>query len=290
MKIYELKPYGYCYGVENALKLIIEVKRNHSDKNVYVFGMLVHNNDVTNYLSNMGIISIDTNNIDKIERLNNFTSDDIVVFTAHGHAYLYEEILKKNNVTYYDATCKNVLKNLKILLDSKTRQIIYIGKKNHPETEAVLDNCSNVILYDIKDGIDYSKVTSNNPLVTNQTTLSILELSDIYDDIKSRFNEAEILDEICYSTRIRQEQLMKSNLEVDLVLIIGSVMSSNTDKLYQIAKSKFTNSKVIKIENLSELKKVNLVGFKTCLITSGTSTPLTSILEIKEYLGGLNNE
>ena len=154
MEVIELKPYGYCYGVTNAIKIIEQVKNKHLDKNVYVFGMLVHNNDVVKYLESKNIITIDTTKINKLERLREFTSDDVVVFTAHGHIKEYENILKDNDVIYYDATCKNVLKNMQLIKEySKDYQIIYIGKMNHPETEACLSISDNIILYDINNGI-----------------------------------------------------------------------------------------------------------------------------------------
>ena len=291
MEIVELKPYGYCYGVKRAIELIKEVRNSHLDKNIYVFGMLVHNNDVVKYLNELGIITIDISKIDKIQRLKEFTSDDIVVFTAHGHDKSYEEILKLNNVTFYDATCKNVEHNLKLIRSlSKENQIIFIGKKSHPETEASLSISSNVILYDLKEKIDYAKITSLTPYIVNQTTLSFLETKSIHLEILEKYPNAKIVDEICSQTRIRQQNIISTSFNGDLVLIVGSVHSSNTDKLYMLSKDKYKNSKVIKVENLEDLKKHNLDGIKSCLITSGTSTPLEAILEIKEYLGGINNE
>lgn len=291
MKVYELKPYGYCYGVVNALKLIEEVRERHFDKNIFVFGMLVHNNDVVKYLKEREIVTIDTRNIDIEERMHRFTSSDIVVFTAHGHDYKLEDILKKNNVTYYDATCKNVHKNIQLIKEQvKSNQVIYIGKKNHPETEAALSISDDVILYDIKEGIDYNLVTREEPLICNQTTLSFLEIESIHKDILHHFPKAKLEDEICSSTRVRQQNIYNFNQEIDLVVIIGSVQSSNTDKLYQISKQKFLSSKVIKVENINDLKKYDLSKCKTALVTSGTSTPLISILEIIDYLGGIDNE
>ncbi len=287
MKVIELKPYGYCYGVMNALDIIKRVKNKHIDKKIYVFGMLVHNNDVVKYLENENINTIDTTNIDKIERLKKFGCNDVVVFTAHGHNKEYEEILKENGVIYYDATCSNVLKNMKIIEEhAKDSQIIYIGKKNHPETEASLSISENVVLYDIKEGIDYSLIKSDRIVVTNQTTLSILEIDFIHQEIKKRYPNALFIDEICSQTKIRQLNILNCKENVDLVIIIGSVHSSNTEKLFKLSNEKFKNALVLKVENLLDLKKYDIKGCHNCLITSGTSTPLTSILEIKEYLMG----
>ena len=77
MEVIELKPFGYCYGVKEALKIIEEVKDKHQDKNVYVFGMLVHNNDVVKHLESKNVITIDTTKVNKLERLEKFTSDDV---------------------------------------------------------------------------------------------------------------------------------------------------------------------------------------------------------------------
>lgn len=288
MRIYELRPYGYCYGVINAIRIIEEVKQRHKDKNVYVFGMLVHNNDVVKYLETLDIVTIDTTIIDKEKRLREFTSNDVVVFTAHGHDKKYDNVLKENNVTYYDATCKNVLKNMELINENLTLgQVIYIGKKNHPEAEANLCISENVILYDIKDGIDYSKIKSERIFVTNQTTLSFLEIEKIHKDIKEHIPTAIFANEICSSARVRQENIMNYEETADLIVIIGSIHSSNTDKLYQIASNKFSKSEVIKVENLEDLKKYDVSKYKSALITSGTSTPLKSIIDIKEYLGGI---
>lgn len=288
MEVKELRPYGYCLGVVNALKLIEEVKKKHLDKSIYVFGMLVHNNDVVKSLNEKGIITIDTTKIDKIERLKKFTQNDVVVFTAHGHNQKWDEILKNNGVIYYDASCSIVLKNMSLIRDNlSSSQVIYIGKKNHPETEANLTLSTNVVLYDIKEGIDYTKITVDNPFVTNQTTLSILELQEIHNDIKNHYKNARFVDEICSSTRIRQENIINEKEEYDLVVIIGSVHSSNTEKLYQIAKSRFKDSLIIKVENLEDIKKYDLSKYHTALITSGTSTPLESIIGIRDYLRGI---
>ena len=75
MEVIELKPFGYCYGVKEALKIIEEVKDKHQDKNVYVFGMLVHNNNVVKHLESKNVITIDTTKVNKLERLEKFTSE-----------------------------------------------------------------------------------------------------------------------------------------------------------------------------------------------------------------------
>ena len=285
MDTYIVKPCGYCLGVNNAIDLSLKVKKKYPSKNVYIFGMLVHNNVVTDMLQKEGIITLDTTTCSKKKRLQEFTSEDIVIFTAHGHDEEYEEILKKNNVLYFDSTCPIVKKNISLIKEYlKTGDVIYIGKKNHPETEAALAVSSNIILYDIKEGFDVNLVKKDQIHVVNQTTLSFLELEDIHKDIINHFPSAIIEDEICGATRIRQMRIASLNEDFDLFVIIGSLKSSNTDKLFQIAKEKYPSSLVLKVETKEELKKYDLSKCKKACLASGTSTPLSSIEEIEKYL------
>lgn len=285
MKTYIVKPYGYCIGVNSAINLSLEVKKNHPSKNIYIFGMLVHNNVVTKMLEENNIVTLDTSLIDKKKRLEEFTSDDVVIFTAHGHNEIYEEILKKNNVLYYDSTCKIVSKNISLIKNYLNEgDVIYIGKKNHPETEAALSVDKRIILYDVKEGFDSSLIKSEKIHVVNQTTLSFLELEDIHKNILHYFPYAIIEDEICGATRIRQSNIISLKEDFDLFVIIGSKKSSNTDKLYQIAKEKYPFSLVLKVETKNDLLDLDLSKYKKACLASGTSTPISSIEEIDKYL------
>ena len=283
MNVTTLKPVGFCYGVISAIDYAKKIKKEHQDKNVYIFGLLVHNNDVTKYLESFDIHTIDTSKINEIERLNKFNKDDIVIFTAHGHNFLYEKILKDNGVTYYDAICPRVKQNVDIILNTN-EDVIYIGKKGHAETEAALTFKDNVHLYNLNDKFDYSKIKSKNPLVINQTTLSFLEISHIHEDIKKHLENANILDEICHTTKNRQEKILNIKQDFDLLVVVGSKVSSNSTKLYELAKNKYQNKEVIFVENTLDLKNYDLTSFKNALVASGTSTPLTSIEEVIEKL------
>ena len=114
-----LKPIGHCFGVLKAIEIAQETRKKYLDKNVYVFGLLVHNEEVVKELDKLGIKTIEMNEDNAIELLNRFTSDDVVIFTAHGHPLVYEEILKKNNVTYVDATCSKVKNCFNIIKEAK---------------------------------------------------------------------------------------------------------------------------------------------------------------------------
>jgi len=283
MKVTLLKPIGYCQGVIEAINQSFAIKEKHINQNVYVFGHLVHNDDVIEELKEKGIISLDVSKKDPLELLESFSANDVVIFTAHGHPKLYEKILDQKQVTYYDTTCKNVNDNMKIIKENLGRGVIYIGKNNHPETIAALSIDKDVVLYDINEGINFDDVKTSSPIIVNQTTLSILEIYHIHQDIIKHIPGAKFYDEVCSATRVRQVALKDIDDEYDLILVVGSIKSSNTDKLYQIAKEN-QNIDVYKIDNLNSLRDLDLSNYHQVLITSGTSTPYRVIKEIKDYL------
>ena len=276
-----LKPIGHCFGVLKAIEIAKKTKEDFPNKNIYVFGLLVHNEEVVKELEQNDIKTIEMNEDNAIELLNKFTPHDVVIFTAHGHPQVYEDILKKNNVTYVDATCKKVKDCFNIIKEAK--EVIYIGKNHHPEAAAALTMNNNAHLYDISSGFDYSLLKSDHPLVINQTTLSFLELEFIHQEIKSKLPNAIFHDEICDATLLRQKAIHKIGDDIDTIIIVGSKRSSNTMKLYDIAKVVHPNKQVIMVDDVDELKGYQLVN-KNVAIASGTSTSIETINRIKEYL------
>lgn len=276
-----LKPIGHCFGVLKAIEIAKETKEKYKDRNIYVFGLLVHNEEVVKALEENNIKTIEMNEDNAIELLNKFTKDDVVIFTAHGHPQAYEDILEKSGVTFVDATCKKVKDCFNVIKEAD--EVIYIGKSHHPETVAALTMNKNAHLYDIRDGFDYSVLCTDNPLVINQTTLSFLELEHIHQKIKDRLPNARFYDEICDATLLRQIAIQKLDKDVDTIIIVGSKKSSNTMKLYDIANKVHPDKQVVLVNNVDELRKYNL-SFKNAVIASGTSTSIATINRVTDYL------
>ena len=276
-----LKPIAHCYGVINAINLAKSIARDNQGKNIYVFGLLVHNDEVTKDLLDLGIKTIDLTNKDPVEELKKFNKNDIVIFTAHGHPDIYEKILIDRGVTYFDATCPKVKECFNIIRSAK--ETIYIGKKNHPEANAALTMNDDVHFYDIHEKFDYDIVKTQSPLIINQTTLSFLELKDIHQEILNKLPHAHIVDEICDATLLRQKAINELDKDIDTIIIVGSKKSSNTMKLYEVATNRHPNKNIYLVENLASMKKMD-IKFNNAVIASGTSTPLNTINEIKEYL------
>ena len=276
-----LKPIGHCFGVIKAIELAKEIASKYVNKHIYVFGLLVHNEEVIKYLDSLGVKTVDTSIGNPVELLKKFNKDDIVIFTAHGHPIEYEDILNKNNVTFFDATCSKVKDCFNQIKEAE--EVIYIGKAHHPETSAALTMNKNAHLYDINTGFDYSCLKSDHPLVINQTTLSFLELESIHNDIKNKLPNAIFAEEICNATLLRQKAISELDDSVDTIIIVGSKKSSNTMKLYEVAKAKHPNKQILLVNNVDELKSYNL-SFKNAVVASGTSTSIETINKIKEHL------
>ena len=276
-----LKPIGHCFGVLKAIEIAKETKEKYKDKNIYVFGLLVHNEEVVKALEENNIKTIEMNEDNAIELLNKFTKDDVVIFTAHGHPQVYEDVLKSSGVTFVDATCKKVKDCFNVIKEAN--EVIYIGKSHHPETVAALTMNKNAHLYDIRDGFDYGALKTSNPLVINQTTLSFLELEHIHQEIKNKLPNAKFYDEICDATLLRQIAIQKLDSGIDTIIIVGSNKSSNTMKLYDIANKVHPDKQVVLVKDVNELKEKKL-RYNNVVIASGTSTPYQTIERIKKYL------
>lgn len=283
MKIDIIKPSGYCFGVMNAISEALKIKKNYPFNNVYVLGELVHNEDVIQFLNKHNIHTLFIDNNEE-EILKNLNIDDILIFSAHGHNEKLDELLKNKKITFFDTTCKNVRKNLDLIKENIDKGIIYIGKENHAETKAAISISESVFLYDLDNGLDFSKITFKEPIVINQTTLSFLELNTIHNKILQNIPKAKIIDEICPVTRIRQENIIKLKKSYDLLIIIGSKNSSNTNKLYELALKYHQNKKVLMIGSKKDLFNLDLSNYHRVAIFSGTSTPNEIINEVKQYL------
>ena len=283
MKIDIIQPSGYCFGVMNAINEAIKIKENYPFNNVYVLGELVHNEDVISFLNNHDIHTLVVNNNEE-EILKKLNTNDILIFSAHGHDEKLDELLKNKKITFFDTTCKNVRKNLDLIKENIDKGIIYIGKENHAETKAAISISNKVVLYDLDKGLDFSKITFKEPIIINQTTLSFLELNNIHKEILENIPKANIIDEICPVTRIRQENIINLKKDYDLLIIIGSKTSSNTNKLYELALKYHENKKVLMIGSKKDLFNLDLSNYQHVAIFSGTSTPNEIINEVKQYL------
>ena len=283
MEVALIKPQGFCSGVTRAVELAKKAKEEHPHQNIYILGMLAHNQTLIDDLERDGFITLNGDEREEINKLNN---GDVLIFTAHGHDEKLDEIAKKKGLITYDASCFKVLDNLKKIKReiAEGHQVIYIGQKGHKEANAALSISPNVSLYDTRLLINYQLITDRNPFVINQTTLNFYELKKYHDDILKHYPGARIENEICNATRLRQEAILKIEKDTDLIVIVGHPYSSNSNKLFDIAKANYPHALVVMVNNLKELKEINIKGKRKAAVGSGASTPQYIVDEIYNYL------
>ena len=271
MKVEILNPKAYCAGVSRAIEIARKAKLKHQDKEVYVLGMLVHNNFVVKSLEEEGIKTAYI--------INDIPDGSVVIFSAHGHKEELDAKARKKKLIVYDSVCPKVLSNIKLIKENLAQghQIIYIGQEGHPEAEACLSLNKKVILFHKNILKNYQSINDESPLVINQTTLNILDIKDIHEDIKKAFPQARIMDEICPSTRLRQEAIRNLDDDVDLIIVVGDTYSSNTRRLFEIAKQSHPEVASIMISSKDELDASLFANKNHIVISSGASTPMEII-------------
>ena len=284
MNVSLIKPQGFCSGVTKAVSIAKQAKKENHNKAIYILGMLAHNKTLIDDLTKEGFITLSDNN--EIESINSLKKGDVLVFTAHGHDEKVEDLARSKGIIVYDATCFKVKSNLEKIKKEITdgHQVIYIGQKGHKETNAALAVSDKVSLYDTKLLINYYLITDKNPYVINQTTLNFYELSKYHNDILDHIPGARIEQEICAATRLRQEAVTKIDPDTDLIIVVGSQKSSNSNKLFDIAKSTFKSATVIMVNDLDELKALDIHGKEKAAVVSGASTPKYIVDDIYNYL------
>lgn len=281
MIVRKINPQGYCKGVILALDKCVKTINNPNTKRpIYLLGMIIHNKIVCSELKSKGVIILEGS--DKLELIKNITTGTVII-SAHGVSTKVKNSLSTLNVDIIDTTCPDVAKvhnNVFKHLNSGY-EILYIGKKNHPEAIGVLEEDDKVHLIDSLESI--SNIDKNKKYyVTNQTTLSHDTLSIYHEEIKKVLNDVIIENNICLATTKREKALY--DIKTDLIVVVGDHSSSNTKKLYEVAKNKAHSKCVIAIERACDLLKYNLSTYTEAYVTSGASTPNKIVDQVIRFL------
>lgn len=279
MEVITLTPRGYCKGVVNAIETAKRTRKQHPNEPITILGMLVHNRFVVEALQKYQINSVDTAGKTRYELLDEI-NEGFVIFTAHGVSDRVREKANTKGLKIIDATCEYVSFIHSLIKDklSEGYTIGYIGKKNHPESEAVLEISDKVHLIETEADLTF---TDEKLFFTNQTTLSSYQTAALYETIAKKYPNAVISNEICNATRCRQQAVMELE-KVDALVVVGDPKSHNTQKLAQLAQQKAAH--VFCVENLDDLLKEDLHSFQKVAVTSGASTPTKITQQIIHYL------
>jgi 4-hydroxy-3-methylbut-2-enyl diphosphate reductase len=271
MEVVKITPRGYCHGVVDAFRIAKRV-REETDGPVHMLGMLVHNTHATDDLQQQGIALVDQP--DRLAGLSQIKGGT-VIFTAH-----------ELGLTPVDATCSDVVRTHELVADlaRKGYDVVYIGRKGHPEPEGVVGEApGNVYLVQDPEDIDALDLKGDRIAVTCQTTLSVWDTEDLIGRVKERYPQAEVHNEICRATQERQEAAVAAAEHVDLVIVVGSPRSSNSLRLVEVVK-KLANKPAYLVDSLEELDLSWFAGVKKVGVTSGASTPSQLTRRVIEYL------
>ncbi len=272
-EIIDVKVQGFCKGVQRAIdQAMAAANHEKAEEPITVLGSLVHNRYVNETLEAQGLTVLEAKGKTRLELLDEIDAGT-VIFTAHGVSQAVRQKAEDKGLKVIDASCPFVLATQR-LIDQKLSEgytILYCGKKGHPEAEGATQSRSPVYLIETEQDLPDS---IEGPIfVTNQTTMSMLDLSWLFEAIQSRYPQAEFCNEICNATRVRQQAVLDlKGQNVDLLVVVGDPASNNTRKLAQIGQS-IGIEKVVLVEQADRLDPSAFDGIQKAAITSGASTP-----------------
>ena len=285
MEVIKISPRGYCYGVVDAMVLARQAAQNLDlPRPIYILGMIVHNSHVTNSFEDEGIITLDgPNRLDILSKVDRGT----VIFTAHGVSPEVRKLARDRGLTTVDATCPDVTKTHDLIREkvAEGSQIVYIGKKNHPEPEGAVGIApDHVHLIEKEEEIESLQIPEGARIViTNQTTMSQWDIKHIMKKLLETYPGAEVHNEICLATQVRQEAVAEQAGQADLVIVVGDPRSNNSNRLAQVSEE-IAGVTAYRISDVSELKREWLEGVGKVAVTSGASTPTPITKEVITYL------
>jgi 4-hydroxy-3-methylbut-2-en-1-yl diphosphate reductase len=272
-------PRGYCAGVDRAVVTVERALEAHGAP-VYVRKEIVHNKHVVEQLRSRGAIFVD-------ELSDEIPEGAVTVFSAHGVSPAVHEDASKRGLTTIDATCPLVTKvhieARKFAEDGYT--VILVGHAGHEEVEGTMGEApESIILVETEQDVEDLDFTTDAKLAfVTQTTLSVDETSAIIARLRERFPQitAPKRDDICYATTNRQLAVKKLATMCDLVLVIGSRNSSNSNRLVDVTRDLGTDAHLI--DNEGEVREEWLVGKQTVGITSGASAPEELVQRLVDF-------
>ncbi|OBZ09296.1 MULTISPECIES: 4-hydroxy-3-methylbut-2-enyl diphosphate reductase [Bacillales] len=284
MEIVRISPRGYCYGVVDAMVLALQTAKNlELPRPIYILGMIVHNAHVTEAFEQEGVITLDgANRLDILDQIEQGT----VIFTAHGVSPEVRQRARDKGLSVVDATCPDVTRTHDLIRAKSAEgyHIIYIGKKGHPEPEGAIGVAPDQVhLIEREEEIDALNVPEGRIIITNQTTMSQWDIRHIISRLSERYPTAEVHNEICLATQVRQEAVAEQAGEAQLCIVVGDPRSNNSNRLAQVSEE-IAGVKAYRVSDVSEIEQEWLKGVDRVAVTSGASTPTPLTKEVITYL------
>ncbi|MBL7252279.1 4-hydroxy-3-methylbut-2-enyl diphosphate reductase [Alloalcanivorax sp. C16-2] len=289
MQIRLANPRGFCAGVDRAIEIVNRALDVFGPP-VHVRHEVVHNRYVVDGLRQRGAVFV--------EELHEVPDDAIVIFSAHGVSKAVQEEAERRALRVFDATCPLVTKvHMEVIRYAREgREAILIGHQGHPEVEGTMgqyDTSKGGRMYLVEDEDDVARLEVNDPdrlAFVTQTTLSVDDTARIIDALRARF--PNILgpkrEDICYATTNRQDAVRQLALECDLVLVVGSVNSSNSNRLKELAERCGTPSHLL--DDPAVIDPAWLTGKKSVGVTAGASAPEELVHQVVARLRELGGD
>ena len=269
-------PRGFCAGVDRAISIVERALEEYGAP-IYVRHEVVHNKFVVDDLRNKGAIFI--------EELCDVPEGSTLIYSAHGVSLAVQEEAIRRGFRIFDATCPLVTKVHKQVqrLNEDGYQIIMIGHKGHPEVEGTMGQVreGGMLLVEVVEDVAKLVVDDVEKLAhVSQTTLSVDETFDIIEALKARFPHIKSpnKEDICYATTNRQEAVKKLAADCDIVIVVGSPNSSNSNRLREVAALRGVDAYMV--DNASFLQEEWFAGKNHVGVTAGASAPELLVQEV----------
>lgn len=273
MQVVLANPRGFCAGVDRAIE-IVERALDLFGAPIYVRHEVVHNKFVVDGLRERGAVFVD--------ELNEVPDGNTVIFSAHGVSQVVRQEAAARDLRVFDATCPLVTKvHLEVTRHCKAGdEVILIGHKGHPEVEGTMGQyqCDDpgTGIYLVETPNDVKNLTVNNPAALSfvtQTTLSMDDTETVIDALREKFPaiKGPKKDDICYATQNRQDAVKRLSSDCEVVLVVGSPNSSNSNRLREIAEKE--GRKGYLIDGPEDMKQAWFDGVTKVGVTAGASAP-----------------
>lgn len=293
LEIKMANPRGFCAGVDRAIAIVNRALEVFGAP-IYVRHEVVHNKFVVDDLRARGAVFVD--------ELDQVPDDAIVIFSAHGVSRAVQDDAKGRGLKVFDATCPLVTKvHIEVLRYSREgRECILIGHAGHPEVEGTMgqyDRSFGGDIYLIENVADVAKLSPRNQeklAYVTQTTLSVDDTSAVIDALRAKFPSVmgPRKDDICYATQNRQDAVKTLALETQVVFVVGSPNSSNSNRLRELAER--CGARAYLVDHPGQLQKEWLEGVRSIGVTAGASAPeeLVSqvVTQLQQWGGGESQE
>src|SRR5512139_2629724 len=282
MEVLLAKPRGFCAGVERAITIVERALALHGAP-IYVRHEVVHNKYVVEDLRSKGAVFV--------EALSEVPSGSTVIFSAHGVSRAVRSEAAARGLTVFDATCPLVTKvHVEIAkMHEAGREIVMIGHAGHPEVEGTMGQCAGGV-HLVESAADVQRLSVRDPSMlayVTQTTLSVDDAAAIVEALRRRYPAivGPKKDDICYATQNRQDAVKLMAPQVDVVIVVGSPNSSNSNRLREVAANRGVPAYMI--DRASELDPAWVAGAKRVGVTAGASAPEILVREVIERLRAL---